>query len=474
MGRYPTAYSRASVAADCRTHLLRRRAPPSRPTFSSSCRQQDISQKAKPSEMRSSKQTSTPGQASSPPVRIITLRRSFLLLFSAVFTAAIYRSSRDFISASLSGIIVASTYNDGSGVSGVVVPAAFLVAIEEGGTGEDALGEWSNYLQQFNGTSTPPPPIWVLCSNGAIEASVRATPLLRPLVVDANKSWMDTFLDFLWLNEGPVPSVVGLFGEGSLPTLDVNLVGLVRSVVPVISSSEFPTAVVTRSRTSANVFGDAVGTWFSDKLISQVWCNHDFLARERLSKLGLEQQAVQDLTLLEVLPRLLQDDVLEEGSDGVVLIDGTDVIRSTFAGTFSGYDAVPSEITEKKTSLALQQEAAAVAAQFGSTVPADVGRDAKTDLRIGTLKFALVSDDEGDDDTGGSPKALRIVKAPWPPEYVLKTTATEDDLVLVSSVNAGYLDMAVNFLLSVQRAADVQVREGWEYRIMLRRPQFVQ
>lgn len=51
-----------------------------------------------------------------------------------------------------------------------------------------------------------------------------------------------------------------------------------------------------------------------------------------------------------------------------------------------------------------------------------------------------------------------IESAPWPPPYVLSTVAGDTGLIIVTSVNCGYLDMAANFLLSVRRTSDVKVR----------------
>lgn len=80
--------------------------------------------------------------------------------------------------------------------------------------------------------------------------------------------------------------------------------------------------------------------------------------------------------------------------------------------------------------------------------------------------------------TGVDGKSWIIVQASWPPEYILETVVqsqsssagfelgggdTDSDkqqgLVVVSSVNCGYIDVAVNFLLSLRRSAiNVKVR----------------
>lgn len=70
--------------------------------------------------------------------------------------------------------------------------------------------------------------------------------------------------------------------------------------------------------------------------------------------------------------------------------------------------------------------------------------------------------------------AAEIVRAVWPPPYVLETvssnlaasgsrmapprgSAASKGLVVVTNVNCGYLDMATNFLLSVRRTSDIKV-----------------
>lgn len=41
--------------------------------------------------------------------------------------------------------------------------------------------------------------------------------------------------------------------------------------------------------------------------------------------------------------------------------------------------------------------------------------------------------------------------------YLLEAVATDEGVVIVSNVNCGYLDMSVNFMLSVERTSGAKV-----------------
>lgn len=97
------------------------------------------------------------------------------------------------------------------------------------------------------------------------------------------------------------------------------------------------------------------------------------------------------------------------------------------------------------------------------------------DLHIGNVEYALVKERGGASQRGGigsgseSGGGYVIQKAMWPRRYILDAVADpESGLVMVTNVNCGYLDMAVNFLLSVQRHSDVKVGRYRRYRRYIR------
>lgn len=221
-------------------------------------------------------------------------------------------------------------------------------------------------------------------------------------------------------------TVFGLLGEGVLPPPD--LAHSVASLEHALSETVVPTAVVARSRSAGH---PATGgtQWLPDTFIAQVWCNHAML-----TGLSFDDELIQDLPLLGLLPRLLRQRQTTAGISQPVLVDGTHLVPSVFDSKGDGRP--PNVIGGSRSAL------------NGGV------------LYIGRLELALVrSENEGD---GGLKGGVSIGTAPWPPVYVLEHVATDTGLILVNSVNCGYLDMAVNFLLAARKVvcdAKVQPRK---------------
>lgn len=300
---------------------------------------------------------------------------------------------------------------------------AVLLAVRDGPAGEAALREWSDYAgSSLPGTQT----VHVLCSS---ECSVVDNfPHVLPFFASGEESWGDLLGDFLAANEDA--GVVGLLGQGVLPHPD--LARAIESMHSALAGSDTPTAVLTRSqgrRGSAIEEGstgeDSVeGNWLSDRFLSQLWLNRALLEscasssqRQSEHRAGLGEVAVENLTLLALLPRLLRDD------PSARLVDGTNILRSAFDVGGEGVEIL------------------AAAAAVGG---------AGDNVYIGTLELALV-------DAGAGDGSADIATAPWPPAYTLEHVADEDGLVIVNNVNCGYLDFATNFLRSVERVSDAKV-----------------
>lgn len=192
----------------------------------------------------------------------------------------------------------------------------------------------------------------------------------------------------------------GLLGEGVLPTPD--LVQSITSLQQALSEAADPTAVIARSKSAGNAANGS--QWLPDTFIAQVWCNHAMLAG-----FGDDGEAFQVASLLELLPRDLRPHRTSKGISQPSLVDGTHLMPS-------------------------------ISVWNGDRLPSNVGVDDGA-LNIGRLEHALVRREEG---------VVSIEKAPWPPMYVLEHVVMDAGLVLVNSVNCGYLDMAVNFLLAAR------------------------
>lgn len=287
---------------------------------------------------------------------------------------------------------------------------ALLVALQDGPEGEANLLEWSTYVGSFNERVAPV--VWILCPTPELEATVLDTPNVWPFAVKKDAPW-GRVLDRFRLWNAHVYTVA-LLGEGTLPNDDLfAAMKPLDAAVTAIPSP--PTAIVARSRSA--------GEWLSDKLVAQVWCNRMLLDTTRTKRLGLYDQTVGDLTLLEVLPRLLVRDPVD-----IIIVDGTTVLPSTFVGTAPA-----------------------------SMVP----RPGEGDFRIHSSEFGLGVEDGAIQGSGG---ANRVVKALWPPRYMLEHVATKDGVVVVNSASCGDLDLAANFLHSVRRTSDLKVRM---YRALL-------
>lgn len=334
---------------------------------------------------------------------------------------------------------------------------ALLVTLRDNGPTQDAALEmWSRYAGELADVL---PPVWILCTpNSTIEEAVRLAPNMLPFSVDSRSSWAEALEQFLGKNEGA--SIVGLFGEGSLP--HSGLSSSIRSVYEALEGSTAPTAVVARSRSSRTVDHRVVvegGEWLADTLVAQVWCNREMLAPSRLADLEvLPHRSVYRSTLLSVVPAILEDpsdrsDPSDAGGGGsVILVDGTPVLKSvvSVAGLPKrGRDYSPASSSQET--------------RGDANAPSDAEARSSA-FYIGTLENALVIEEdtkivERDDGRGGGRGTTVIAEAPWPPSYVLETVATERGMILVTSVNCGYLDMAVNFLRSVRNVVDdVKVR----------------
>lgn len=213
-------------------------------------------------------------------------------------------------------------------------------------------------------------------------------------------------------------TVFGLLGEGTLPAAD--LAQSVASVEQALDGSVSPTAITPRSQSKSRA--GFPPQWLPDSFVSQVWCNDLFFTA---AGLGLDNESVGESTLLSLLPRLLTARQTEEDASGFALVDGTQAMGAVFAS--EGYEDLPG--------------------LAGNAVSGNNGTSF-----FGRLGLALLPGERsGEVNLDGK---ATIGEALWPPAYVLEHVATDEGLVLVNSVNCGYLDFAVNFVRAAGKVVD--------------------
>lgn len=193
-------------------------------------------------------------------------------------------------------------------------------------------------------------------------------PPLKPLAVHENLSWASVLKIFSW---DQTTSLFGLFGEGSLPHPD--LANSIEALGAPLSMVEVPAAVIPRSRAA-----NGEGEWLPDTFVSQIWMNRAALEPSRLAKMGLDENNVQHISLLDVLTLV----AVERRGDGIRLVDGTAVLGSVFGADGGAVSSLP------------------------------VARDARGGaVYVGALQLAAVYLKGGNN--------VGIVGAPWPPRWVL-------------------------------------------------------
>lgn len=387
-------------------------------------------------------------------------------------------------------------------------PVVILVAIKDGPAGMAAVREWAAFARLMAPNFRNPSSslshsaagdvvnIRTLCSDPACGASELHAHHIQPLVVGAGSSWADVVSALL--QEHPHARAVGLCGEGALPSR--HLQDSLGALSKVLSDATLPTGVVARSckrelggasdqEGKAFIFSSAHGqgtAWLRDDFVGQLWCNRHLLSPTRLMEARLDTKTVKDSTLLEVVQELLiqkPPQTLSHATKSelsLMLVDGTAVLRPSFA-----VDSKISPVTDPDAKYKRYVTPAGNKDPRGITAPfveGDEGeeRTAIDRISIGTLSFTLIASQhmyqgfgqeqqEQEQEQGSLFQAkkthsstevgLAIDRAPWPPMYIAETVATPEGLVIVTSVNCGYLDMATNFLISVRETSSAKVRQ---------------
>ena len=238
------------------------------------------------------------------------------------------------------------------------------------------------------------PLAWVISHDQDTVNLSRTLPHVDHFWIDPEESWEYALTDLVIQSRGSTTFV--LLGEGSLP--HPNVVDKFQGVKSAIGFSHDPMTILTRSRSTT-------GKWLSDAFVSQMWVNADVLSSDILKKSGLESYNITKKTLLDIFPHI----VATCEREGIV-VDGTSVISSIFS--------------------------------VGDYIPEG------GEFSIQSMEHGLFEIDA---------QTFEVREAVWPPLYVLETVANEDGLVIVNSVNCGYLDFASNFLNSVRKFSDINI-----------------
>lgn len=306
----------------------------------------------------------------------------------------------------------AVSHSSKPGTSGVAtgatlrVPVTLLVALKDGQLDHRTLLAWSDFGARIARAKVLIP-FKASARSGEI---LSGYPHIELLSVQEQAPWSDILSRVVETHKDSV--LFGLAGEGSLPHEALRLSALKGLVGLLMARKEDPVAIMSRAEA-----GDGARTWLPDSFMPSVWANRAFFLPERLSAAGLQHLSVEDTTLLRVISLLVSQ-------NDTICIDGTTYLPSSYSTVVT------------------------------SAYNASVG--GRVQVTAGTVELYLFA---GSEEGGAS--HYSIDHAPWPRPYVLETVATSTGLVIVTNVNCGYLDMATNFIRSVQRTSGVQVWRGF-------------
>lgn len=381
------------------------------------------------------------------------------------------------------------------GEANIPVSVAVLIALQDDPLREATLREWDLFASLLPRTiprSAPsifywrtggkPDRVTVLCSDHECKRSVLRTRYLQPLLVDPVESWLTTLETFLADNPGA--HAVGLCGEGALPSRELfEHWGSLRAL---LGKADAATGIVARSRGRVPEWGrrgrkrghfmftnseaEHEAEWLKDDFVSQLWSNRGLLSSERLGEAGMDTRPRGDSMLIEMIREFIVHGRSQRASRGdeiksqeLLLVDGTAVLGAYFAVPPHPHD----EDGVTRDGDGLGEDAA------GQT-PADGLEEVEEHVHIGSLDYVLMvsggqmaeeaeeaelerTDGINSRGRGGATSRLAMEERQWPPSYILENVALPNGLVIVTSVNCGYLDMAANFIASVRRTSTAKV-----------------
>lgn len=342
--------------------------------------------------------------------------------------------------------------------------SVLLIALPDSTTENEAIfHEWDSFAGSIKNKDLLE--VKILCTR-AFERDhsssfINATPFVIP--DDDESTWFEILRH---MNEYyPNAPFVGLSAGGTLPSQDLED-SVTRLLEAFKESPEIPTAVVGRSRvkdpSSSNAEpGTEPGAWLSDMLVTQMWYNTAGVPMALGDNTELSGAKVLAVSSLEAISLFLGS--LASGGGGNNQIFGTHAPR-----VVDGSNLLRVEVDRGVVDTWCSGGRISSSPHFACDPPNEIVRNAvrpthedydgwtvrNVAFAISDLELAATVTVRGN----STPVSNTFRHAPWPPSYILETVSSKEGLVIVTSVNCGYLNMAMNFLSSVQRQSDAKVR----------------
>lgn len=335
--------------------------------------------------------------------------------------------------------------------------ALILIELPEGPEGGDVLREWDVFSRNRNHKKFLD--VWVLCRSVEDMDAIRTVSYLTAFFISKEETWDAAFRRIM--THDSAPKLFGIAAAGTLPSEELSR-AVFATQNALRRSPMSPTVVVSRSRIKRHgpESYEGYGEWLSDRFVPQILVNKATLQFESPWARALTQAKTKDANLLRVITMLIRGirAVDQSGSSPVLLVDGTNFIRAEVAsesiiGWCEGSAAKPGDEArvkckprDPKVKSALNLDPEEASKYYIKNVGFYVS-DMSLAVTMEEVESLVVN--------------YAFSKAVWPPPYMLDTVSSDEGLVVVTSVNCGYLDFALNFLASVRKHTDAKVRSGW-------------
>lgn len=340
--------------------------------------------------------------------------------------------------------------------SGVIM----IVALPDGAEGEEYIREWNSFAGSIgNDTELG---VHIVCQDAEQMHLVSSLDHVMPLQKPTNNITWARVLHHV-SRDYPHEALMGLSAEGTLPSagLEDCIVDLAKALSESPEPSRF---VISRTKvTDVWAGGEGQETWLSDMLVAQLWLKSSILSEELLISARLGRAQLGKASLLEVISLLLEARVtgVHGNLTEIPVVDGTDSLRAAASTKAPALWCNMGRGTRLSANYVCQSPIVTVnRARMPDHVEPASNIVKNVDFSIGALGTAFGSSPSSDASHKHS-----LGTAIWPPPYVLETASSREGLVLVTSVNCGFLDMALNFFATTQEHSDAKVRVIYRFFI---------
>lgn len=338
--------------------------------------------------------------------------------------------------------------------------AIILVELPEGPDSGDVLREWDTFAR--NRKHRKFLEVWVLCRSVDQKDVIRTISYLTIFFISTEETW-DLALRRIVMRD-TAPKLFGIAAAGTLPSEELSRAVLATQKA-LKKSPVSPTVVVSRSRIKQHgpEAYEGYGEWLSDMFVPQILVNEAAMQFESPWAKVLTQTKTRDASLLGVITILMEGirAVDQSGSSPVLVIDGTDFIRAavTSKATIEWCEGSAAEPVGEAHFVCEPRDLNVVSVLNLDTEEVSKYYVKNVDFYVSDMSLALAMEE-----VQSLVVNYTFRKAIWPPPYILDTVSSEDGLVVMTSVNCGYLDFASNFLASVRKHTDAKVSSGWNSR----------